>query len=116
MPFLDQLPRGIAAAKKCLGYQCDDFVKYAVCPSCHTIYNIDDCKRMLPNNTVLSATCDYVMFPNHPQKSRRKKCGTLLKKSVKTSSGSVFLYPSLIFCYRSIFHSLQKLLIKPGFF
>ena len=35
---------------------------------------------------------------------------------MKTSSGSVFLYPSLLFCYRSIFHSLQKLLIKPGFF
>ena len=84
MPFLNQFPRGIAAAKKCLGYQSDGFVKYAVCPSCPTIYNIDDCKRMLPNNTVVSATCDYVLFPKHPQKSGRKKCRTLLMKSVKT--------------------------------
>lgn len=72
MPFLDQFPRGIAAAKKFLGYQSDDFVKYAVCPSCHTIYNIDDCKRMLANNTVVSATCDYVVSQPSSKVSEKK--------------------------------------------
>ena len=114
-PFIDQLPHGIGAAKKFLGYHKDDFTKYAVCPSCHSIYNVDDCKVMLPNKSIISAVCDHIEFPNHPHKSRRKSCHALLMKSVRTSSGSTVLYPRLLYCYKSVAQSLQNLLMRPGF-
>lgn len=36
--FIDQLPSTIAAARKLVGINCDNFSKYASCPSCHTVY------------------------------------------------------------------------------
>ena len=37
-PLLDRLPRTVQAARNFLGYDRDKFIKYVICPSCHSIY------------------------------------------------------------------------------
>ena len=113
--FTDHLPQGIEAAKRFLGHQKDNSTKYAACPSCHSIHNVDDCKVVLPNKSIISAVCHHIEFPNHPHKSRRKPCQTLLMKSIRTSTGATTLYPRLLYCYKSVTQSLKNLLLRPGF-
>ena len=65
--FTDHLPQGIEAAKRFLGHQKENFSKYAACPSRHSIHNVDECKVMLPNKSIISAVCHHIEFTNHPQ-------------------------------------------------
>lgn len=114
-PFVDKLPHGVEAARRFLGYRKDCFDKYASCPSCHSIYILENCRVTLPNKSIISASCAHKAFPNHPHRSRRNACGTVLMKSVRTSSGSTVLYPRLLYCYKSVVQSLQEFLLRPGF-
>lgn len=70
---------------------------------------------MLPNKSIISAVCHDIEFPNHPHKSRRKPCQTLLMKSIQTSTGTTTLYPRVLYCYKSLAQSLKDLLLRPGF-
>ena len=95
-PLLDQLPQTVQAARNFLGYDRDNFMKYASCPFFHSIHTLDESRKVVKSRTVLFARCTHKAFPNHPQLSRRVPCDTLLMKSVRNSSGSIILYPKKI--------------------
>ena len=113
--FTDYLPQGIEAGKRFLGHQKDNFTKYATCPSCHSIHNVDDCKVVLLNKSIISAVCHHIEFLNRPHKSRRKPCQTLLMKSIQTSTGTTTLYPRLLYCYKSVTNS-ERSTVKTWFY
>lgn len=73
------------------------------------------CTVVLPNKSVVSTRCSYVMFPNHPQRTRRRPCNTILMKTVRTSCGTTSLYPRQMYCYKSVIESLKELILRPGF-
>ena len=57
---------------------------------------------------LISKTCSYVEFPNHPQKRRRGACGATLMKKVKYGAAyklvsvKTFLYNSVIEALKGI--------------
>ena len=77
---------------------------------------MDTCKIVLPNKSLESRSCSYVRFPNHPHPHFRKPCDVLLLKNVRTSAGTVSLYPRQLFCYKSVIDSLKVLISRPGFY
>lgn len=83
--FVKGLPISVSAAKRLLGTYSDNFEKWVCCPSCSSLYKMDDCST---NGRLLSKKCLHIKYPNHPQAARRKECGTILMKTVKTSAGT----------------------------
>ena len=61
--------------------------EYVVCPKCSTLYEASECS-MVSHDVLISKTCSYVEFPNHPQKRRRAACGATLMKKVKYGATS----------------------------
>ena len=112
--FVQHLPRTVRIARRYLGGNFDNFIKFVSCPKCHCVYPLEDCKVVLPNRMVVSGRCSYIKFPNHPQPARRP-CNTLLMKTVRTSSGTTSLYPQQMYCFRSIIESLKEMIKRPGF-
>ena len=92
----------------------DRFIKYIVCPKCHTLYNFDDCYELVCGRKV-TKKCTFVQFPNHRQHFRRTKCGEPLLKEVSLKSGGTKLYPHKVYCYNSIIDNLCQFLQRPGF-
>ena len=43
-------------------------------------------------------------------------CGSILLKSVELASGKTILYPFMVYCYKSLKHSLQNLLLNKEFY
>ena len=76
-------PQSFSMAQKYVGLLSQSFEKFVVCPSCHAIYNFDDCVIKTYNGKLESAKCKHVQFPNHPQAQFRKECGEDLLKHVK---------------------------------
>ena len=97
-----------------LGIKKDDFVEFVVCPKCHSIYDYDDCIITKANKSQESKCCKYQPFPDHPHRSRRKKCGTALLRTVKTR-GETILKPRKVYCYRSIKSYLLQFYNRPNF-
>ena len=87
------------------------FKKYVVCSRCCTLYNFEDC--LTANRK--SKSCSFCKYPCHPHALQRQLCGSILLKTVETSSGKTFLYPHLTYCYLSIKESIQMLLNRPNF-
>lgn len=73
---------------------------------------------MMPNvnNTVVSEKCGFIRYRNHPQRQHRKPCGYSLMKRIRTSAGSVALFPKALYCYKSVVTSLEDMLQRPLFF
>lgn len=113
--IISTLPTSVAAGKKLLGTNKDNFSKFVCCPSCSKLYPIENCIDRLPDGKVVSKTCIFVRFPHHPQQRYRKPCGTTLLKVVKTSVGTTSLYPRMLYCHRSLIESFQQLLLQPNF-
>ena len=64
----------------------------------------------------ISRTCQHVLFPNHPHATRRKPCGTVLRKSViKANVEDYNLYPLKVYAYSNLKCGLEELLARPGF-
>ena len=113
--FVKIIPESLYMVEKNLGLQKDSFTKYAVCPKCKTLYNFDDCIRQRPNGETVSAKCSHIDFPLHPQRARRRPCGTVLMKTTRSRNGKPFLYPKQVYCFKKLSDSLQDLINKPGF-
>lgn len=113
--FAKIIPETLYLIEKNLGLQKDSFTKYAVCPKCKTLYNFEDCIRRRPNGEAVSAKCSHVEFPRHPQRARRRPCGTVLMKTMRSRTGKPFLYPKQVYCFRKLTDSLQDLINKPDF-
>ena len=111
---LDAVPSSAEGALRYLGMSKDSsFVTYVVCPKCDSIYNYDDCV-LSRGTTKESKHCKHIAYPNHPQASRRKECGGLLLKKVK-SGKSYKLIPIKAYPYQPLQFSLGRLVQKEGF-
>ena len=73
-----------------------------------------DCLTVDESGQQVSKECSHVHFPNHPQVSRRKPCGTQLLKQIRTKSGYV-LSPIRVFPYKSLKKSIENLVKRKGF-
>lgn len=114
--FISKLPHTIISARKITGQGAKSiFRKYVCCPTCHSIFNWEECIIKLPNGQQDSKSCPFIQFPSHPQAHRRKPCGTALMKKVKSHENGLVLYPKRIYCYKSIIESLQDMLNQPQF-
>ena len=107
------IPLTTLTAEKYIGLSNDDIVKFVVCPKCHSLYYLKDC-IVFESGKEQSLKCQYIQYPNHTKASRRKQCGTVLLKKVK-SKGKISLQPLIVFPYLPLRISLQRLLLKPGF-
>ena len=107
-------PRSVHLLWKQLGLDKDRFIKYVVCPKCHTLYVFDDCYELLRGRRV-SKKCSFFQFPNHRQHFRRTKCGEPLLKEVSLKTGQTKLYPCKVYCYNSVISNLRHFLQRPGF-
>lgn len=99
-----QLPKTVYLARKYIGGEKDRFLKFASCPTSHSIFPLDSCKIVLPNKTVVSARCSY----DHPHSARRLPCNSVLLKTVRTSSGTSSLYPRQMFCYERVIAGINS--------
>jgi len=63
------------------GVSSNDFIEYVVCPSCHSVYDFQDCIESVGREK-RPKTCSHVPYPNHPHRSRRQPCGASLIKTV----------------------------------
>ena len=88
---------------------------YVVCSDCHTLYDYKWCIERRSNGVYYSKRCEFVRYPQHPHRSKRKACGAVLMKTVQTQSGKILLKPKKLYCYRPLVDSLQQLLHVPGF-
>lgn len=94
---------------------CDGrFTKHIVCTKCCKLYKHEDAVEKC-GTTLKSKCCSHVLYPNHPQMSRRAPCNASLLKSVECTSGKKFLYPHKVYCYNSLISSLQNFLLRPKF-
>ena len=84
--FSDRLPQTLHSAYSCVGIAGDDFIEYVVCPACHSVYDYKDCFDTIAGVKV-SKECCHVSYPNHPQSTRRRKCGAQLLKQMKSGRG-----------------------------
>ena len=117
-PFVTSLavlfPKSLHLVRKQLGIDQDKFIKYVVCPKCHSLYNFNDCYEQLHRRKV-TKKCSFVQFPHHRQHFRRTKCGEPLLKEVLLKTGETKLYPFKVYCYNSIIENLKHFLQRPGF-
>ena len=96
-------------------WSCKDksFVTYVVCPACNSIYDYED-SFISVGTAKESKRCIHVPYPNHPHVSKRKECGALLLKKVKTGR-SYRLVPIKAYPYQPLKYSLGRLVKKEGF-
>ena len=105
-------PKTLYSVRKILRYT-NKFKRFCVCPKCHTSHKEEDCIIIGPGNTMLSAVCEHVEFPHHPQRSRREKCGTVLMKKINVGN-KYKLVPRKMFVYNGVIASLKRLMTRPG--
>ena len=108
------LPKSLHLLRKQLGLDRDKFIKYVVCPKCHSLYNFDDCYETLHRRKV-SKNCTFVQYPHHRQHFRRTACREPLLKEVTLKTGETKLYPFKVYCYNSVTENLKYFLQRPGF-
>ena len=112
--FAGKIPTNTDAAHKYLwsGHE-QTFVTYVVCPSCDEIYRYDQC--VVSRGTEKeSSRCKNVHYPNHPNSARRKECGALLLKKIKSGKKSK-LVPFKAYPYQSLQASLGQLVCQENF-
>ena len=85
--------------------------EFVVCPKCSTLYTRDEC-FVMAGNSMVSKTCSFIEFPNHPQRHRRTPCGTLLMKQVKYGSALKLLLKKTFI--KSVITALKTIVFRPG--
>ena len=100
----------IVAPLKPIVITSDPFLKFVVCPSCHSIYNFDECFNIVAGKKVPKKCCK-VSFPNHPYASYQKPCNHKLIAEVTLGGGKRCHYPLKVYCYSSLINNLTKLLL-----
>ena len=112
--FVDWWPYSVSKAKRMLKLgHAFKIIEYVVCPYCCAVYNLEDCYEKC-GSQIVQKQCKRIMFPNHPQTSRRKECGAQLVRRVQHKK-RVSLVPLRVLCYNSIITSLQRLVTQPNF-
>ena len=113
LDFSNQVPVTFKDALSLSGISCSDFIEYVVCPSCHSVYELEDCFDHVAGE-LRTKNCHHVAYPNHPQLSHRQQCAAPLLKMVKAGKGQK-LIPIKVFPYMPIRKSFEALAKRPGF-
>lgn len=113
--FAAVLPKTVHVGRKLLGKTTDSFAKIVSCAKCSTLYMMDKCIITNRDGSKTSKNCTYIKFRNHPQQFRRTHCNTPLMKTVKTFSGTSYLYPRQLYCYKSLIKCIENKLSTPDF-
>ena len=111
--FAKSFPSSLYKVKQALNLHQDNFIKYVVCPGCHSLYTFNSCYDVIGSRTVPKC-CSNVLFPLHPQQSRRKQCNHSLVRKVILTNGSEKVYPLKVYSYKSVKESLYEMLCCPG--
>lgn len=103
--FCIAFPPSLYLARKLLKLDRDDFKRYTVCPSCHTLYDIFDCV-VEKNGVRYGKQCQTEV------KVRGKfvKCNSPLVKQVICKGNVRKFYPMKVYCYNSLISSIEKVL------
>lgn len=112
--LVSYLPSSFYTLKHFLKVNENGFCRFVVCPSCHTLYNFEDCFD-ISGSQKKPRVCGHIAFPDHPHISRREPCGTRLLAEVQLKSGKTQYYPRKYYCYKSLTESLSMLAKRPGF-
>ena len=106
-------PKSVYSIRKVLKDGCSGVTEYVVCPQCFKLYVYKDCVVRVGSQEH-SLKCQHVEFPNHPQRSRRQKCNTILLKRVRIGKATK-LVPRKTYIYQSVLHSLTVFYSRPQF-
>ena len=104
-------PRSVYKLKNFLHIHENTFLKYVVCPSCHSLYRFEDCFELCGHQRT-PKLCSFIAFPQHPHRSRRLPCGERL---LTLKNGKKKYYPRKYYCYKSILDSITSLVKRKGF-
>ena len=111
----NHIPVRLGTVHSLFGIKEREFIKYVVCPKCHSVYNYEDCvNKSTSHGRSTSKLCKHIAYPNHPHQSRRTPCDTLLLKTVKTKRG-ISLQPFKIYPYCSLRYSMASLASRTSF-
>ena len=103
------LPTSLYLLRKFVNLNRDNFVKFAVCPKCASLYQLESCTRLV-GGQIVSNICTRKAFT----KGRNRECGTALARKVILRSGKVCFYPHKLYCFNSIIDQIEGLLKRPG--
>jgi len=103
-------PSTIFRAKKILGLDKDQFLKFICCPKCNKLYNYSEATHIDRFGVKHSELCSNIRFPDHPQERMRASCNTALMKEVVTLNGKgKQFYPYKVYTFQPLKNSLQRL-------
>lgn len=111
--FALEIPSKSNAAYRLLKIPDNSFVKYVVCTSCNSIYELEKCLST-NSGTIEAKKCWYTAYPNHPHPARRKPCGSQLLRRVRSGSKYRFV-PNKVYPYQPLHQSLGYLVKRKDF-
>ena len=103
------LPSSLYLLRQFVNLKRDNFVKFAVCPKCASLYKLESCTRHV-GGQIVSNICSHKPF----KKGSKRECGTALARKVVLGSGKVCFYPHKLYCFNSIIDQVEALLKRPG--
>ena len=111
--YLSQLalmcPSSLYLLRKFVNLKRDNFVKFAVCPNCASLYQLKSCTRLVGGQIVL------IIYSHNPfNKGHVRECGTGSARKVISGSGKKGFYPHKIYCFNSVIDRVEELLERSG--
>lgn len=103
------LPSSLYLLGQFVDFKRDNFVKFAVCPKCASLYQLENCTRHV-GDQIVSSLCTYIYKPFRS----KRECGAALVRKVILGSGKVYFYPHKLYCFNSIIDQVEGLLERPG--
>ena len=92
----DSFPKTVSAASRMVGLESNKFTKFIVCRHCHSLYTDEDCFQLIGLRRV-PKKCDYIQFPDHPQRQHRRPCNEVLFQQIHHPK-ELFI-PLRTYCY-----------------
>lgn len=92
-----------------------EFDKYVVCPICNCVYKPTVELSKMEEGIRVPAKCSNVVFPRHPMRRFRQRCGAELSEVVRRANGELIFKPIKIYCYRGVKRSFGQLVKRAGF-
>ena len=112
---LKEIAKDIPASNKSLRKKCqlntNKSITYVVCSECNKLYQKSSSLIVHGHyGSIISATCIYVKFPNHPHYFRPiSQCGEPLMRCVKFKQSQALKFiPCLTYCYYGIKQALVE--------
>ena len=101
------LPSSLYLLRQFVDFKRDNFVKFAVCPKCVSLYQLENCTRHV-GDQIVSSICTYKPFRS------KRECGAALAQKVVLGSGKVYFYSHKLYGFNSVIDRVEGLLRRPG--